>query len=418
MIKNSIWMISGNMLRAAFQLLYFLLLAKSLGSYDYGLFVAMVALATILSPISSVGFGSVLLREVSKNRNTFNELWGKSIGITIIASVFIIMLVLIFKNFLFNSSTPYAPIVVILFSELIFSKLIEINLQALQAFEKMKMVALFQSSLTFSRLIGVLIIYISGVEINLFVWSAVYMIATLAISIISTKYLFSSIGRADLRFDAKISELKDGIYFALGIGSQSLTLDIDKIILSKVAYSEAVGIYFAAARIIDVIYTPIRSVISAINPTLYKNGIPGAINSITLAAKIIPMFGLYIAIVTLVFFFMKTVIIKILGESFEGADIYIIQLLPILFFRGAFYILADILSSIDKNLLRTTIQICTAILTTFISLYLVKNNGVQGAITGVYVTSFIALAVIVCMIVFIGNRENRSKIAKQTDTHE
>src|SRR5271168_4597715 len=80
--SGSLWMIGSQFVSMALQAVYFVLMGRTLGSREYGAFVGVVALVAVLAQFSSVGMEMILLRNVSRDRNSFAVTWGSALRIT------------------------------------------------------------------------------------------------------------------------------------------------------------------------------------------------------------------------------------------------------------------------------------------------------------------------------------------------
>jgi O-antigen/teichoic acid export membrane protein len=80
--QNTLWLITGQGLRLVTQAVYFALIARSLGTTNYGAFVSAAALVGIASPFASLGAGNLLIRDVARDRSAFGESWGRAISLT------------------------------------------------------------------------------------------------------------------------------------------------------------------------------------------------------------------------------------------------------------------------------------------------------------------------------------------------
>lgn len=77
LVQNTMWMLLGLGGKTVLQLGYFVIIARSLGVDDYGVFTGVVALALILSPFSNLGLGHTLVKKVSRDKQQFNKQWGR-----------------------------------------------------------------------------------------------------------------------------------------------------------------------------------------------------------------------------------------------------------------------------------------------------------------------------------------------------
>ena len=95
LIHNAKWIFLGQGMSYIFQSVYFILLGRLLGSTEYGIYMGVVALASILSQYSSFGFQWVFLQYVSPDHSQFSRYWGNILITTISLGVlFTIFLVI------------------------------------------------------------------------------------------------------------------------------------------------------------------------------------------------------------------------------------------------------------------------------------------------------------------------------------
>ncbi len=83
LLRGSLWMISGQGVAMAAQVLYFMLIGRALGSREYGAFVGVAALIASLSQFSSLGMEMILVRNVSRDRASFPRTWGHALLFTL-----------------------------------------------------------------------------------------------------------------------------------------------------------------------------------------------------------------------------------------------------------------------------------------------------------------------------------------------
>ena len=73
LVRNTLWMLMAQGLRIVLQAFYFVLIARALGADQYGAFVGATAFVAIFAPFASLGGGNLLIKNVSRNRELFNE---------------------------------------------------------------------------------------------------------------------------------------------------------------------------------------------------------------------------------------------------------------------------------------------------------------------------------------------------------
>ena len=71
---NAGWMLLGQGFSVGCYGIYFILLARLLGSTEYGVYVGAVAMVALISQYSTLGSYSVFLRYVCPNHKTFHAI--------------------------------------------------------------------------------------------------------------------------------------------------------------------------------------------------------------------------------------------------------------------------------------------------------------------------------------------------------
>ena len=74
--RNASWSFFGQMVSIVLQAGYFVVIARLLGSTNYGIYTGAFALVSIVSQYSSLGSGFVFLRRVSADPGSFSKYWG------------------------------------------------------------------------------------------------------------------------------------------------------------------------------------------------------------------------------------------------------------------------------------------------------------------------------------------------------
>jgi O-antigen/teichoic acid export membrane protein len=76
--RNVLWMVFGNGLRTGVQVIYFLLVARTLQAAEYGIFAGSQALVLVFTSFTSWGSGNILIKYVSRSREQFSLYWGSA----------------------------------------------------------------------------------------------------------------------------------------------------------------------------------------------------------------------------------------------------------------------------------------------------------------------------------------------------
>ena len=85
--RNTFWILLGNGLKLVIQAAYFIIIARSLGPEQYGAFVAVVAIAAILSPFVGLGTSNLIIRNAVRDRTAFSASWGNGLFVTSVTKI-------------------------------------------------------------------------------------------------------------------------------------------------------------------------------------------------------------------------------------------------------------------------------------------------------------------------------------------
>ena len=136
-MQNASWLFAGQGLSFVVQGFYFIVLARLLGTTQYGLLAGAIALVTVVSQYSALGSGLLFLRYVSPDHSRFRVYWGNVlISILLLGGLLAVALRLTGRWFLGAASVPLLlPIAI---SDCLFQQVSGCAGQVFQTFEKMK----------------------------------------------------------------------------------------------------------------------------------------------------------------------------------------------------------------------------------------------------------------------------------------
>lgn len=166
--KNSLWMLIGQLLRSGVQFLYFILIARSLGSEQYGAFIAVTALIGIAAPFASWGSGNLLVQHVARDYQQFPRYWGAAVATTLVSSLLLTLLILPVAHLVLPQNTALLLVFCIALSDLLFARLIDIAGQAFQAFERLDRTSFLQFLPSVTRLIFASLLFFSRYQKRFF----------------------------------------------------------------------------------------------------------------------------------------------------------------------------------------------------------------------------------------------------------
>lgn len=378
-IRNVLWSLGGLGLRTVVQVVYFVLLARVLGPKEYGALSSALAIVYIFVPYATWGAGDILVRNVSRNRQTFDEYWGLALlSILIFGSIFFV-LALFSYSLLLSDKVNIFPVILLCLSELFFLRIIDTTIQAYQAFELMSRTALVQFVFGLIRLIFTLLFVGLVDDHSLTKWSILYLSSTITSAMFCLFIVRRELGKARFVFSHIGNNLRDGFYFCLSPSSQSVYNDFDKSILPKYVSLGVTGNYAAAYKIIDALCVPLKALLQTFYARFFIKGAAGVAAGRKFALKLLPVFFLYsLFAVSFLVLFARYIPI-VFGDSYKDATNIILLLSPVILFRAMHSLGADALTGVGLQAKRSLLQVGVAILNALLCLFLIPINGWIGA---------------------------------------
>jgi O-antigen/teichoic acid export membrane protein len=378
---NSIWMISGQSVSILFQAAYFVLIGRTLGSHQYGMFVGVAALIQVLTNFSSLGMEMIMVRDTSRDQSEFRRLWGASISVASIGFVVTLLAALgIGRIFLQPEVLALIPLVAL--SDALCGKFVQMASRAFQSFSMLSYTAKLNAMTNLARAVaaGLLMLYVGHTHevATAYTWTKIYWLSSLVVAITSVVLVTVKLGLP--RFQ-RISwkELSDGFSFSISNSSISIYNDIDKTLMVSYGQMSASGIYAAAYRIVDVASTPLFGIYTAAFPRFFQEGTKGVRSTFQFAQKLLKVTGMYAVAMAVALFVCARLIPYVLGPSFEGSVSALrwLCLLPLI--RCFHYAAGTTITGSSSQWYRTTSQIGAALMNLALNVVLIPLWSWRGA---------------------------------------
>jgi O-antigen/teichoic acid export membrane protein len=405
--RDSGWMFLGHGLKIFVQAGYFILIARSLGPAQYGAFVGTVALIALVAPFGSVGSGNLLVQSVSRNRELFAEYWGNALLVSLVSGAALTGLVMAVAHFVLPASIPWLLILLVSLADILAVKGAEIAAQSFQATDEMR----FTSFLTFLpyllRLVGAIIVFFVWQHATALDWGWFYFACTVVSAIVAICLVTYKLGAPRFALARIPEEIEQGFYFSTSMSAQTVYNDIDKTMLARLSTLDATGIYAAAYRLIDVAFTPVRSVLFAAYANFFRHGQAGIAVSYSYAKKILPKMMGYSLAIFVGLFVAAPVVPIVLGRDYSGAVEALRWLALLPFFKAMHYFLADSLTGAGYQRIRTLAQICVAVLNVGLNLWLIPAYSWRGAAWASLASDAALVLAMYAAVMFVMAREAR-----------
>ncbi|MGG4498264.1 lipopolysaccharide biosynthesis protein [Brevibacillus reuszeri] len=380
LLRNTLWMLLGDGIRLLLQMVYFVIIARTLGASGYGLFIGVVTLVAILTPFSSLGRGELLIMNVSRDKELFREYFGNALFMTAVSGIALTVFAIILGRFLLPESIGTSIIVWVAVSDLIMYRVLEICGQSYQAFERLKRTAQLNMLMGVVRLAGALALLFVAAQHSVEEWAILYFLTTGVMAVAALALVIHELGGPQLHLQKVVKEWRSGAYFSISQSSLVVYSDIGKTILVKYASAQHAGIYAAASRIVDVTLAPIYSLMSAAFSRFFQEGKYGITASVRYANKLLLISLAYSAIAWLGLYLIAPVLPWILGEDYRFAveAVQWMALIPLL--KSLHFFAADALTGAGFQGWRSAIQVFVAALVAVLHILIVPLFLWKGAI--------------------------------------
>ncbi|WP_166238564.1 oligosaccharide flippase family protein [Paenibacillus turpanensis] len=385
--KNTVWMLIGFGFRILIQAGYFVVLARMLGADGFGSFVGVAALVMIAAQFSGLGTGNLLVKNVARNPKAFEVYWGNSLVITLLSSLLLIPLVLLVSSIILPGNISSLFVLLIAAADIIFLRVNENAAQAFQAFQKLSWTAFTNVQISTIKMIAAVGIMLMVKEPQVMDWGYAYLLCSIISAVISVVLVHTKLGKPRVHLAIMKPELKEGLYFAVGGASLGAYNETDKSLLTKLSSLEAAGIYGAANRIIDVTFTPIRSLLFAAYAKFFQHGEKGIKNSFQFTIKLLPLSTGYGIICGACIFLFAPIMPLVLGADFEASveAVRWLSIVPLL--KSFHYFAADSLTGAGYQGFRSLAQIGAAVVSIGLNMFLIPMLAWKGAAITAIITN-------------------------------
>lgn len=411
--RNSAWMFLGHGLRIVVQAGYFILIARALGPSEYGAFVGAVALIAIVAPFAGLGAGNLLIKNVARDKRVFSEYWGNALLMSALSGIFLLCAVLSLVRFVLPGSISWSLIVLIGISDLLAIKGADIAAQGFQAMEQLRYTAKLSLLPFLLRFIGAAMVFALWHRATALRWGWFYLGSTLISSAVAVALASHKLGPPKLALSRIRGELAEGFYFGASLSAQTVYNDIDKTMLARLSTLDATGIYAAAYRMIDVVFTPVRSVLYASYPSFFRHGQDGIAASYAYAKRLLPKMLGYSVLAVIGLFVAAPVVPLVLGAEYARTveAVRWLALLPLL--KTVHYFLADSLTGAGYQGVRTAAQIFVAAFNVALNFWLMPVYSWRGAAWASIASDATLVAALYVAIRFV-HRKSRLADARKT----
>jgi len=383
-------MLLGHGGRAVLGALTFVLVARGLGDAGFGTVGAVMAAAALALPFASLGAVHLLVRSAVREPGRLRTTAPGAVLVTAVGGALATVLAAL-VCLVVVPSLPLAAVVALLAADLVGSALLELVAGVQVARGRAMAAALSQVGFHGLRFAAAVALYAVPGGMTLQTWPWAYAATSAVGAVVAVAVLRAQLGPpapddAGVVASARwvLAQWRDGFHFSVGLGSQALYNDLDKLMLARLDSVAANGAYTAAYRVVDLSLVPLRAVLAAAYPRFFAAGAAGGTaglrSAVALARSIAPTTVGWCALASVALLAGADLVPVLLGESYEGTQGVVrgLAVLPLL--KVAHYLAADALTGAGQQRVRSAWQLGVALANGGLNLWLIPAHGVGGAV--------------------------------------
>jgi O-antigen/teichoic acid export membrane protein len=384
MARNTLWMLLAKLSSVFMQAASFVLIARSLGTEDYGTFIGITALGAIVVPFASLGSGDLLIKYTAKDRSSFQEYLGNAFVTVLIGSfILIIGTFFIAQMLLPNTISPWAVLLILIADILGLTLTFDTTVKAFLAVDLVKRAAQIQISLTLCKFIAAIILATGFQNPNTLTWAGLYFASTILAAFSAVFLLFRLLGLPQFnreRLKTIPADIRQGVHFSISLSADIINSNLDKMMLASLSTLQATGLYAAGYRLIDVSCVPLFSMLAATYSKFFQHGVAGIQGSLKFAKQLLPTAAGYGIISLLGCLIFAPVVPYLLGNDYLNVVNVLRWLAPVPFLISLQMIAGDTLTGAGFQHIRSKIQVAAAVINVVLNLYLIPLYSWKGAI--------------------------------------
>jgi O-antigen/teichoic acid export membrane protein len=378
LVQNASWLFAGQGLSLVLQSFSFIVLARLLGTTQYGLLAGAIALVSVVSQYSSLGAGLLFLRYVSPDHSRFRMYWGNVLMSILLLGGLLAVALRLFGHW-FLGAASVSLLLPIAIGDCLFQQFSTCAGQVFQAFERMKFstVLILLSSIFRCALALAMLLVLHRAS----AWQ--WAIGSLAVSSVSAGIAFAIVtrffGLPSFSPSLLMRRSREGFVFAISGSTTAVYNDIDKVVLSRFGMVQANGIYSMAYRIVNIGTMPIMSIANAAFPSFFRAGVKGIATTVPMAQQLLKRTAALGIVASAGMFLCAPVIPHLVGKSYAESVSALRWLCLIPLFRCFHLSAGDAIAGAGQQKFRLISQSAAAVGNLLMNLYLVPRHSWHGA---------------------------------------
>lgn len=373
--------LAGTLLRTLAQGALFVLLAREMPIEEYGLFVGVTALVAVVSPFASAGAPSLIFQSHADAPADWPRHLARGLMLTAMFGTGAAVLVTAAGVAIWGGEVSLLDVAALAVADLVAWRLIEVVAASVQARGRVFVASIIPTLLQVGRLVAALVLAAASprpVALHGWALTSALLSAVICLLVIGYGARGARLPRPDV--PGALGQARAGMLFAVGLSAQTVYNDLDKVMLSRLGAPESAAIYAAAYRVVDLAYTPARSMAAVAYPRFFEAGREGPRAALRLTRRLLPrylVFSVPAALLLVGFAWMMPIVF---GAGYAAATTALQGLSALLVLKAIHYLAADTLSGSRLQGRRTVCQIAVGVANAGLNVWLIPAYGWRGAV--------------------------------------
>jgi O-antigen/teichoic acid export membrane protein len=406
-VKHVSWMMGAQGVNLGIQAAYFVLLARLLGAYQYGIFSGAFALINTLAPYAVLGSGMLFMRYVTENPKKARTYWGNAVAISFTVG-------LVIAGSLYFIGPRFAKVgngwlfLLLALGYCLFSQIITVGATVFQTLGKLEFTAILTTAGNAIRLVILVVMVLLLKHATAVQWA----IGSLLAAVIGFGWTIlavrKEIGTMRPEWAILCKRFGEGIGFSFAGTTQAIYNDIDKMVLSRDGYILQNGSYSLAYRVVDFATSPLAAVDTVVLPKFFALSVNGIRKTLPLLYRSILSTGGIGILIGLGIIVLSPIIPHIVGKDYAAVSAALIWLSPLPFLRTLHRLTGGVLTASGHQNLRTATQLAVALLNGVLNVLFIPGRGwIAAAWVSLISDGLLALLTVAVLVVLLRRQENQ-----------
>ena len=383
--RNSAYMMGSQFSIALLQAVQFLLLARALGSHEFGIVASVVAITSALLPFSGLGLGNVAIMHIARGQAGAERSLGNGLAVTTMTAVVGVGLALLIGELYLDE--PGIWILVLLFgvSEILLTKYIDVAAHVFFALEQHGVAAFFYNLHMLVRVVCAAALWWGWTQPTALAWAQLHLATGVLTAGVVLYISVRLLGRPRTQYASAKSDIQKGVFFSIGISARNVQTDVDKIVLARMESAGTTGAYTASIRLVYMACTPIMAILLALRARVFRKGHVGGIAG-TLGAlrRLIPAAVAYSLLLAAALYVAAPAVPWLLGSTYQLSSEIMQWLCFLPFLLAVQSVASEALSGANAQRRLSFLHAVTAGISLLLNVILVADYGWKGAVMAAY----------------------------------